>query len=281
VPIPTYYGDEICYVEGIPYAASVVFDVLRYRLQRVGFGSDSLAAAPHTYERKPDESSSHSRLMDWIGRRSPGRILDLGCADGVLAAELRARGHHVTGVDVVTSPEVKGRVDEFVEADLDGGLPPAVLEAQPYDVILAADVVEHVRQPLMVLSQLHEVLAPGGRVFVSVPNFAHWYPRARVLAGRFDYDRRGILDEGHIRFFTRDSFERLLHRSGWFALQRSTTGLPFDVADRGGGPGGVGATLRRTAGWIDRLGLRWWPNLFAYQILYELEPARGTVTTLT
>jgi glycosyltransferase involved in cell wall biosynthesis len=281
VPIPTYYGDEICYVEGVPYAADVVFDVLRYRLQRVGFGSDSLAAASHRYDRKPDEGSSHSLLLEWVARRAPGRVLDLGCADGALALELRAAGHHVTGVDVVADPEVKGRVDVFVAADLDAGLPAEVVDAAPFDVILAADVVEHVRQPLNVLDQLHDVLAPGGRVFVSVPNFGHWYPRGRVLAGRFDYDRRGILDEGHVRFFTQRSFERLLHRSGWFALQRDVTGLPFDVADRGGDAAGVGSLLKRAVGWFDQLGLRVWPSLFAYQLLYELEPSRGSVQSLT
>ena len=164
----------------------------------------------------------------------------------------------------------------FVEADLDHGLPPSVAEAEAFEVVLAADVLEHVRDPEALLRDVRDVLAPGGRVLVSVPNFGHWYPRLRVASGRFDYDRRGILDRGHVRFFTRRSVERVLHRSGWHVLRRDVTGLPFDVADRGGA-GGLSGTLRRTVGRVDALGVRLRPTLFGYQLLYELEPAIGRV----
>lgn len=275
VPIPTYYGDEICYVDGIAYARAVVADVLRYRLQRVGFGDDSLAVTSETYELKPDEGSSHSRLVEWLGGRPAGRLLDLGCAEGYVAADLRRLGHHVTGLDVSARPGVKERVDTFVEADLDEGLPPSVAEAT-FDVVVAADVLEHVRDPERLLLDLHRVLAPDGRLLVSVPNFGHWYPRLRVASGRFDYDRRGILDRGHVRFFTRRSFARVLHRTGWHVLRHEVTGLPFDVADRGA-DSGLGARLRATVGRIDALGVRMRPTLFGYQLLYELEPAIGRV----
>ncbi|MGQ0833098.1 MAG: methyltransferase domain-containing protein [Microthrixaceae bacterium] len=276
IPIPTYYGDEISHVDGIAYARAVVVDVLRYRLQRVGFGDDSLAVTNDAYELKADEASSHSRLTDWLAGRQGGRVLDLGCADGYVAAGLRQLGHHVTGVDVVTRHGVKERVDVFVEADLDAGLPLEITDGERFDVVLAADVLEHVRDPESLLRAIQDVLAPDGRLLVSVPNFGHWYPRLRVATGRFDYDRRGILDRGHVRFFTRRSFERVLHRSGWHALRREATGLPFDVADRGG-TGGLGGRLRRTVGWVDARGVRWRPTLFGYQLLYELEPAIGHV----
>jgi 2-polyprenyl-3-methyl-5-hydroxy-6-metoxy-1,4-benzoquinol methylase len=277
VPIPTYYGDEICYVDGVRYARDVVADVVRYRLQRIGFGSDSLAVRSDGYERKPDAGSSHGRLLEWVTGRAPGRVLDLGCADGSIALDVRAAGHDVTGVDVAATPAVKERVDRFVEADLDRGLPIEVLDADAYQLILAADVLEHLRRPEEVLRQIHDVLAPGGRLLVSVPNFGHWYPRLRVALGRFDYDRRGILDEGHVRFFTRRSFERILHRTGWHVVRHESTGLPFDVAERGGGPGGLAARLQGSLGRVDALGVRLRPTLFAYQLLYELEPALGRV----
>ncbi len=171
---------------------------------------------------------------------------------------------------------MKERVDQFVEANLDDGLPPAVAESEPYEIILAADVLEHVRHPEELLRELRAVLAPGGRVLVSVPNFGHWYPRFRVASGTFDYDRRGILDRGHVRFFTRKGFERVLHRSGWHVLRSDVTGLPFDVADRGG-EDGLSQRLRSTIGRIDALGVRARPTLFGYQLLYELEPAIGRV----
>jgi hypothetical protein len=141
-------------------------------------------------------------------------------------------------------------------------------------VVLAADVLEHVRSPGQILDDVRGLLAPGGSLLVSVPNFGHWYPRVRVALGRFDYDRRGILDRDHVRFFTRRSFERLVVDGGYRVARRSGTGLPCEVVDRGGngqeaGTGSVARALSR----IDRAAVAARPQLFAYQFLYELVPA--------
>jgi glycosyltransferase involved in cell wall biosynthesis len=272
IPIPTYYGDEICHVNGLQYARDVTRDVLRYRAHKMGFGTGELAFASEAYDGKQADDSSHGQVLRWLARRRPGRVLDLGCSDGHLAARLRACGHYVTGVDLVAHNGVKERVDRFVEADLEHGVPPGVDGS--YDVVLAADVLEHVRSPGQILDDVRGLLAPGGSLLVSVPNFGHWYPRVRVALGRFDYDRRGILDRDHVRFFTRRSFERLVVDGGYRVARRSGTGLPFEVVDRGGngqeaGTGSVARALSR----IDRAAVAARPQLFAYQFLYELVPA--------
>ncbi len=271
IPIPTYYGDEISHVNGLKYAKDIVGEVLRYRAHKMGFGTGELAFASSAYEQKEDDESSHRVLSRWLGRRSAARILDLGCSDGAFAQHLVDQGHHVTGVDLVPHEHVKERVDEFVQADLDRGLPPEV--SGPYDVVLAADVLEHLRDPGALLEQLRGVLAPGGSVIASVPNFGHWYPRTRVALGRFDYDRRGILDAGHVRFFTRRSIERLVHTSGYSVVRRETTGLPIEVADRGGHGDEVAASgPSRLVGRLDRIAVQLRPQLFGYQFLFELRP---------
>ncbi len=267
VPIPTYYGDELCRVNGLRYARDVAFDVVRYRLHKMGFGSGEMAFATDGYALKHTESSSHGQLLSWLSQRRPSRILDVGCSDGRLDELLRLAGHNVVGVDAVKLEGVQDRVDGFVEADLNQGLPPEA--GSGFDVVVAADVLEHVVDPASMLAQLRDVLAPGGVLFVSVPNFAHCYPRLRVLFGRFDYDRRGILDAGHIRFFTRATFERLVQRTEMRVRRRSTSGLPVEVAGRGGG---APASLEHLVSRIDRLGVVLWPTLFGYQFLFELEP---------
>jgi glycosyltransferase involved in cell wall biosynthesis len=271
VPIPTYYGDEICYVDGLKYAKDVSVDVLRYRLGRVGFGTPLPGTEPPGYEWKPDEGSSHRRLLEHLLQRRRGRVLDLGCGNGRLGAELRAAGNAVIGVDLRASSEAKERLDAFVVADLDRGLPPEVVDHGPFDTVIAADVLEHVREPGRLLDEVRPLLADGGAVVASIPNFAHWYPRARTAAGRFDYDERGILDRDHVRFFTRRSFRRLAARHGWKVVSVEATGLPFDVADRGG-RAGTAATLKHAIGWFDRLGVRLWPTMFGYQFLVVLQP---------
>jgi glycosyltransferase involved in cell wall biosynthesis len=268
VPIPTYYGGEICRVNGLRYAKDVAADVARYRLHKMGFGSGQMAFADDSYELKLTPSSSHGQIISWLSQRQPSRILDVGCADGRLGELLRLSGHTVFGVDSIKHDGVEERLDGFIESDLSHGLP---LEAgEDYDVIIAADVLEHTATPGEVLANLSTALAPGGVVLVSVPNFAHWYPRIRTALGRFDYDRRGILDAGHLRFFTRASFERMVTRSGMRVRQRATTGLPVEVATRGGE---VPSTAEHLVARIDHIGVALWPTLFGYQFLFELEPA--------
>src|SRR5262249_9300086 len=79
IPIPTYYGDEICYVNGMGYARDVVVDSLRYRAHKIGFGAGDTAFESRDYELKEGELSSHAQIVNWIGNRAPSRILDLGC----------------------------------------------------------------------------------------------------------------------------------------------------------------------------------------------------------
>lgn len=270
IPIPTYYGDEISYVNGMRYARDIMGHTLRHRLRRMGFGAGT---ADDGYELKVGENSSHRVLADMVGPSDGGgrrlRILDLGCADGSVGAVLAGRGHQVIGVDATAAAGVTERLDAFVEADLDHGLP-AEVEGS-FDLVLVADVLEHLRRPEDLLAEVRDRLAPGGRVIGSVPNFGHWYPRLRVVAGRFDYDARGILDRGHVRFFTRRSFRRLVTDAGYRFVDWRPLGLPVEVFARGSGTGAVGRALS-VASTLDLAAVRAWPAMFAYQFGFEAVP---------
>ena len=270
VPIPTYYGDEICYVNGMKYAKDVTRDVLRYRMRRIGFGGAPAREAEAAYELKPSAHSSHGVLLRWLAHTPATRVLDVGCSDGQFAELAGRHGHRVTGVDLVKHEGVAGRVADFVEADLNQGLPDSV--GGGYGVVVAGDVLEHVIDPHRLLSDIAGRLGDGGEVLVSVPNFGHWYPRARAVSGTFDYDQRGPLDEGHVRFFTRKSFERLVAQCGLRIVERQTVGSPFDVVGRGAPDSRLARAAEKVAA-ADRAATRAWPTLFGYQFLYRLERA--------
>ena len=263
VPIPTYYGDEICYVDGVGYAADVTKDVVAYRLQKAGFGDGSRIALSEEYQLKPSKDSSHGRISNLLKSKPPSRILDLGCSSGLLAQRLEAMGHEVTGVDVKEIAGVTERTSSFVAADLNDGIPSEV--GTGFDVVLGADVLEHLLNPGALISQAREALAPDGVALFCVPNIAHWYPRLRSTLGMFDYDQRGILDATHVRFFTRRSIRRLIERQGFTVRRIEAVGLPLDAL----GMEGTKANMLRLG---DRILLDLWPTLFAYQLIIEATP---------
>ena len=124
--------------------------------------------------------------------------------------------------------------------------------------------------------KVRPLLAHDGVLLVSVPNFGHWYPRARVAIGRFDYDRRGILDRDHVRFFTTRSFERLVASRAYTVVRRAGTGLPIGVLDRDGeGTGAHTNPVARAVAQVDEVSVAVRPQLFAYQFIYELRPDRS------
>lgn len=264
VPIPTYYGDEICRVNGIAYARDIMLDTLRHRLGRTGFGTGEVGKVAEPYAYKPSAHSSHGRVLQMMQHRPPARVLDVGCGPGWLAEALTAQGHTVTGVDLDEAPGVAERMQRFVRADLERGLPDEAGDG--FDVVIAADVIEHVRDPQTLLTEMSHRLRRGGTLIASVPNISHWYPRGRTALGLFDYDQRGILDATHLRFFTRRSFLRLARQSGLEPIATHHTGLPFDAlkvrTDR---------SIGRLGDVVDRALVRVWPTLFAYQFVYELD----------
>ena len=77
------------------------------------------------------------------------------------------------------------------------------LEPGSFDVVLCGDVIEHLRDPVAALARLRPLLRPGGRLVLSTPNVANWAIRLSLLAGRWRYTDRGILDRSHTHLFTR------------------------------------------------------------------------------
>jgi glycosyltransferase involved in cell wall biosynthesis len=264
IPVPTFYGDEICYVNGMRYAKDVVKDVLEYRLAVMGFGTSDWVPKPQDYAFKDGDGSSNAVILEMMTGMPRSRILDVGCWDGHFAAHARAAGHEVTGVDCLEIPGVREGTDHFVKASLEEGIPEEVGDG--FDIIVAADVIDHLSRPGEVLRDMCRVLRPGGQVLLSVPNFAHWYPRTRIALGLFGYDRRGILDESHLRFFTRATLRRLVHASGFDILEEHATGLPLRAVSEADG------RRLRIVSKSDRMlvGIR--PTLFGYQYILKMTP---------
>jgi 2-polyprenyl-3-methyl-5-hydroxy-6-metoxy-1,4-benzoquinol methylase len=166
----------------------------------------------------PSVRTNHTLMLNLIGHNK--RVLECGCATGYMSRVLAERGCRVTGVEIAPEAAEQARpfCDKVIVGDLDqldlaGALgcgPPA-----PFDVVVFGDVLEHLRDPLRVLSASRSVLAPEGYVVASIPNVAHGDVRLSLLKGVFRYRPLGLLDDTHIRFFTRESIEELFDAAGF------------------------------------------------------------------
>lgn len=231
VPIPTYYGNEICYVNGFKYARDVYQAVKRYRATLSGRSTAPEYAefAPH-YPLKESRFSSHDYFRRLAG--TGHEILDVGCGEGHFAALVAQNGNKVVGIDILDAAGRADAMEQYVSADLDGGLVGArrALGDRRFDLVLLQDVLEHLRSPEQMLEDCKRYCKPHGRVIVSVPNVANVTVRLGLLFGRFEYRPRGILDRTHLRFFTRKTARQLLEGAGYEVTEQRATVMPLELA---------------------------------------------------
>ena len=173
------------------------------------------------YTKLDDSPGSTHELV--LGLVEPGsRVLEFGCATGYMSQALRDRlGAAVVGVEL--NPEAARLAEEHCERVLAGDAEELDLEAElgseRFDAILFADVLEHLRDPGALLKRVRPFVAEGGAVVASIPNVAHAAVRLALLSGSFRYREQGLLDEGHLRFFTREGVQDLFEGSGYVATQ--------------------------------------------------------------
>jgi SAM-dependent methyltransferase len=220
------------------------------------FGSGS------PYRLKFDRFSSHSVILSYLPDGRGQRLLDVGAAQGDFAQLLENRQYEVTAIegDPGLAAIAQTKCTRVIQADLDQ---PIANFGGPFDVILYADVLEHLRNPLKVLSEINRQLKPGGLVIVSVPNSAHLWVRMQMCLGRFEYAERGIFDKTHLRFFTVRSFRALIHAAGLeiFELRTTPAPVPLVVPERYHGK------MLDAAHSVNAAMARCWKTMFAYQFI--------------
>ena len=205
----------------------------------------------------PDEA--HSVLMSLIPVDS--RVLELGCASGYLSGymeqELNCR---VTGLEFDPNAAIIAatRCSEVYTVDMDDAdALAAAYHSAPYDVLLAAAVLEHLKYPERILKEAHGLLKPGARIIVSLPNIAYWRYRLSLLVGSFDYRDYGVMDRTHLHLYTVNTGLALLEGQGY----------PIDKIEIAGS--GLQNLLNASARRLGRSRPR--PvlaSLFAYELIY-------------
>jgi SAM-dependent methyltransferase len=193
---------------------------------------------------------------------SSTQVLDLGCGCGSMGRAIRDRGAaRVIGVSF-NEREIevaRARLDAVVFADLNT-LDPLSLGG-PFDCVICSHVLEHLYDPIRLLTALHPVLTRNASIVVALPNVLAWRQRVQFLLGRFRYTDGGLMDRSHYRFFDWFTAHELFVQSGYrVVVARADGGFPLSRFLPGIGPS------------ISRAAVRTFPGFFGWQFVFKATP---------
>lgn len=158
-------------------------------------------------------------FVSFIRQSGPfASAIDIGCAGGKLGAELMRNGIAGTCDGIEPFPAAAALAEKALRRVWQGSLESVADSVQwpSYEVLLMADVLEHVADPWAALRLLHERSAPGCRLALSIPNVRHYKVLLPLLfRDEFRYRDDGIMDRTHLHFFTRSSIAEMLEECGW------------------------------------------------------------------
>ena len=202
------------------------------------------------------------------------RILDVGCGTGNLGAALKRRENECYGITISKSEAelAKSKLTQVIIADIE------TMQELPFpehffDVVIFADILEHLKNPPHPLQLVKRYLKPQGLMITSIPNIANIRIRLNLLCGRFNYELVGILDNTHLRFFTMKTAKELLISAGYIIQD-----IKFTNSDW---------RLPRPLRWlvsfreweIQRRLTHGWPKLFATQFIFYTTPSSNGFLT--
>jgi 2-polyprenyl-3-methyl-5-hydroxy-6-metoxy-1,4-benzoquinol methylase len=162
-----------------------------------------------------ERSETHRIQLGLV--QAGSRVLEIGAAAGHMTQALSAKNCKVTAVerDDNFATLAKAFCERLIVADIESSEFETYLVGEQFDVIIFGDVLEHLREPEKMLSQIRRYLAPNGYLVISLPNVAHASIRLTLLQGRFDYQPLGLLDRTHLRFFTLASLCSMVQEAGF------------------------------------------------------------------
>lgn len=162
------------------------------------------------------ENSSHTKILRLVGRDN--YVLEIGCATGYMTRYLEEElGCKVFCIEIDPKSANKASpyceellVEDIEQLDFD-----EAFKKKRFDVVIMADVLEHMKNPRSVLGKLRRFLNEAGYIILSIPNGAHGSMGLELLDGKWEYRSEGLLDSTHLRFFDKDSLTALLDEAGY------------------------------------------------------------------
>lgn len=185
--------------------------------------ADSLTPQPYQYQIRDGARTAPAKVVGFVGKNL--KVLEVGAGPGSIARHLAEVGDcevHAIEIHSASAAKLRTFCKAVYEADLDAPNWTDCLNGERFDVVIAADVLEHLKAPQATLNQLKTLLKPGGRFIASIPNVGYNGLIACLYLGDFRYSEVGLLDKTHIKFFGVRNVESMLSEAG-LALTHADT----------------------------------------------------------
>jgi len=229
-PIPTFYGQEKSNVKLIRYGLTILMTTLKFRMQQIGIGCSLKFRGSKNliYKNKFGfKHSTHYHLLELINKINPKRILEISCGPGYLSEKIKDKDIWVSGID--KHPVKNDFYNEFFCENIEK-FDWNKLTGDNFDMVCLLDILEHLKEPEMLLFALrNNPKFENAQFVISVPNVAFFTIRIGLLFGWFNYADRGILDIDHKRLFTHRSFHRMLKECGFAVNTTIAVPPPFKL----------------------------------------------------
>jgi glycosyltransferase involved in cell wall biosynthesis len=274
LPIPTFYGDEICHVNGVKYAWHCFKTMIRAVLHQKNLLYDrkfDVGPVEETYDLKLGYRSSHTMALGAV--KKEGSVLDVGCGRGFVAELMASEAAQVTGLDQYapdSSPKPNVRYGKWLMDN-----EPCPVDVSQFDQIFMLDIIEHLKDPEGFMESLRsQAVHKRPEIILTTANVAFFVTRFMLFVGQFNYGRKGILDRTHTRLFTFRSLRELFEQTGYNISEIEGIPAPFPKVLGDG-------VLGRVAMLVNQFFIRipFLRGLFSYQI-YVRAQARPTVPNL-
>jgi len=259
-PIPTFYGDEISYVNGFKYAFNIIKETIKFKLQRLGIFYEEKyeVNSPEVFSNKSDFLSTNYYINKLIKENS--KIIDFGPSEGNYHTILKKNNCYIKTINGTLN---KHLIDENEILNLDEKLPKDI---QNYNYILLPDIIEHLHKPEIFLEKLSRQTNPKQILIASTGNIAFITSRLMLLMGFFNYSKKGILDKTHTRLFNFHTFKKIFTNNNFKIIKTIGIPAPYPIAIKN-------KLISKTLLNLNQLLIRIFPRIFSYQILLVLEPS--------
>ncbi len=170
-------------------------------------------------EKIQDLSLESQMVIHWIGQNKT--VLETGCHTGHLASWLKMNGCQVTGIELneLALGKAKPSLERSIHGDLENPEVWADIKESTFNVVTYIHVLEHLREPEMVLKKGIEKLKENGIIIIGLPNISNAKDRFDIFKGKFEYTDIGVKDRTHLRFYNQKTARELIENAGLEILE--------------------------------------------------------------